>query len=111
MRFEFLLFAAVLFACVNTSSASAISTTARSLTSKQEDVAAHGVGVETIKEERAPILLGFDKINEAKAPNYMEKMLYKILQVNEKNGVDAINFCISTRRTSIGYVMNAIMPG
>ena len=105
MRVEFLLFAAILFACVNTSSTNSISTTARSLTSKQEDVAAHGVGVETIKEERAPILLGFDKINEAKAPNYMEKMLYKILQVNEKNGVDAYKF-LHLDKENINWLRN-----
>ena len=91
MRFEFLLFAAVLFASCNTSSASAISTTLRSLTSKRKDVAAHEVGLMTTKEERGLEFFGLDNIKArvfAMVSKHMEKEQYKNLLADGKDMID-----------------------
>ena len=91
MRVDSMLFTAILFACCNTSSASAISTPVRSLTSKREDDAARGAFVETTKEERAPLMLGVENIKEgvdAKA-SIMENIIHKGLELHGKYGADA----------------------
>ena len=92
MRLESSLFAAVLFVCFNISSTSSISTSVRSLTSKQEDVAAHRVGVMSSKEERIFEFLGLDNIQEgfsAIKSKIMEIRICKTLFAEEKEVMDA----------------------
>ena len=92
MRLDTLLFAAVLFAFCNTSSTSSISTTVRSLTSKQEDVAAYGVGVETTKEERTLNSSGFGNIVDAIASKLREMRLHKTLKADTNDDIEAYKY-------------------
>ena len=107
MRLESVLFAAVLFACCNTSSTSLISTTARSLTSKQENVAAYEVGVETTKEERILHLSEFDNPIEgvrAMVSEGMEKWISMIYSAYGEE-VGAYNF-LRLNKQKIIYLRN-----
>ena len=85
MRLDIVLLAAALFACVNTSSTSSISRTVRFITSKQEDVAARELGVETTKEERMSNFFESDNI----ASNYIEKIKHLFPRGSETNVMDA----------------------
>ena len=95
MRINSLLFAAVLFVCSIISSTTSASTTARSLTSKQEDVAAHGVGMETTKEERGPIISDIEQLIkevDAMPITDVETTLYSTLRARGKDEEEAYTF-------------------
>ena len=103
MRVDLLLFAAILFACCNTLSTSAISTTARSLTSNHKDIAAHGVGVELAKEERMLSFMEFDKPIEGVNAIYSKLSEMAISMFFKASGkeVKAYNFLQLDRKNSI----------
>ena len=100
MRLDILLFAAVLFAFCNTSSTGSISTTVRSLTSKQEDVAAYGVGVETTKEERALNFSDFGNIFNAIVSKLTGKSRLTILKMRGKDDMEAYEYLGLDRKDS-----------